>query len=906
MPNGATAQTIVANGGTAQIAGAADAGHGLAISGGSAVEIQTGGSLSVSSGPPPIGGPLQQLPNLGITLNDGSLHYTSSQTAALNSTISLSGPGTIDIATARFTANGVISGSGALVKDGAGTLILTSTNTYTGGTIIKAGTLQVSIGSPASLGFSGSIVGNVTNNGVFAIGRIDTYTFTGVISGIGSFEHRGSGTVILTGANTFTGGTTIVGGVVPIGTGNGILQLGNGGTTGSIVGNVVDNSVLAINRSDTYTFDGAVSGTGSFRQSGTGTTVFTAANTYGGGTVIDAGTLQLGNGGATGSIIGNVVDNGTLAINRSGSLALNGVISGTGAVTQTGTVTTTLGAANTYAGATTVNGGALLVNGSIASSSSLTVGAGATVGGTGTLPTTTINGGTLSPGDSIGTLTVNGNLTLNAGTSYAVELSPAAVDRTNVTGAAALAGTVNAAFGAGTYNSNSYTILSAAGGRTGTFAALNAANLPGFLVAGLSYTATDVLLTLTAQLAAIGTTPNQRAVGTALDNAFNAGLGLFPGIGNLTPAQVSGALDALSGEMHASLQGSLANDAGIIREALLGRLRAVGYAGEAGATGILAFGGPESYQAEASASFGDRFGDALAYTKAPVYKAPVYKAPPPGNDLTFWAQGFGSWGHWDGDGNTARLDRDLGGFLVGVDGRIGDGWRAGLATGYTRSDMRVNARASSADVDSYHIAGYASGRLGGFSLRAGAAFAWHDIDTTRTIAFPGFIDQARASYNGNTTQVFGEAGYALATGNIAVEPFGGLAWVRVETDAFREVGGAAALAGGNNSFDVGYTTLGVRLATAVTMSGGTVLVPRLTVAWQHAFDDVAPTATLAFVNTGAAFTAAGVPIARDSALINAGADLALSPRATIGIAYTGQFGENVEDHGVKGKFTWRF
>src|ERR1700746_1642713 len=137
--------------------------------------------------------------------------------------------------------------------------------------------------------------------------------------------------MVLTGNNTYSGGTTIAAGT---------LQLGNGGTSGSIVGNVADNGTLVFNRSDALTLDGVISGTGTANQAGTGTTILTGDNTYTGGTTISAGTLQLGNGGTSGSIVGNVADNGTLAFNRSDAVPFAGVISGTGAVNQAGTGTT--------------------------------------------------------------------------------------------------------------------------------------------------------------------------------------------------------------------------------------------------------------------------------------------------------------------------------------------------------------------------------------------------------------------------------------------------------------------------------------------------------------------------------------------------------------------------------------
>ena len=101
------------------------------------------------------------------------------------------------------------------------------------------------------------------------------------------------------------------------------------------------------------------------------------------------------------------------------------------------------------------------------------------------------------------------------------------------------------------------------------------------------------------------------------------------------------------------------------------------------------------------------------------------KAPPaarePSRGLTFWALGLGGWGHADSDGNAASLKSRFGGFLSGADARFGDTWRVGLVAGYTRTDLNVDARASSAGIDSVQFGGYASGRVGAFNVRGGAS-----------------------------------------------------------------------------------------------------------------------------------------------------------------------------------------
>ena len=158
------------------------------------------------------------------------------------------------------------------------------------------------------------------------------------------------------------------------------LQLGNGGASGSITGNVLDNGTFAINRSDSFTFGNEISGTGALQQNGTGTLILTGANTYTGVTTISAGsTLQLGNGGASGSITGDVLDNGTFAINDPAGFTFGNVISGTGALQQNGTGTLILTGANTYKGGTTINAGTLALGGvgRIASSSGVTLTPGA-------------------------------------------------------------------------------------------------------------------------------------------------------------------------------------------------------------------------------------------------------------------------------------------------------------------------------------------------------------------------------------------------------------------------------------------------------------------------------------------------------------------------------------------------
>ncbi|MBB6092422.1 fibronectin-binding autotransporter adhesin [Povalibacter uvarum] len=260
---------------------------------------------------------------------------------------------TVNDGTAAIDAmlSGVLSGTGGgLTKAGTGTLALTNNNTYTGATTISAGVLQV--GNGGATGTLGT--GAVTNNAALAINRSDSLTLGQLISGTGSVRLNGSGTTVLTAANTYSGGTQV---------NSGTLQIGNGGTTGAIgTGAVTNNSTLAVNRSNAVTLANVIVGTGSLRQDGAGTTSLTGANTYAGDTLINAGTLQIGAAGTTGTLgTGAVINNATLAVNRTNTTIVSNAISGNGVVRQVGTGTTALAASNTYTGGTVVTAGTLQI-----------------------------------------------------------------------------------------------------------------------------------------------------------------------------------------------------------------------------------------------------------------------------------------------------------------------------------------------------------------------------------------------------------------------------------------------------------------------------------------------------------------------------------------------------------------
>ncbi len=261
--------------------------------------------------------------------------------------------------TRSFTfTNSADAGTNVLFNNNAGgTLAFLGNSTATNATIANAGTLNISglTASEISIGSLSGTAGTINlGSKKLKTGGLNTSTtVASVISGAGGvLEKEGSGTLTLTGANTFTGGTTIS---------SGTLQIGAGGTAGSIAGNILNNAAMIFNRSNNLTYAGVISGIGTLTKLGAGILTLTGNHTFTGDTTISAGTLSIGSGGTTGSIAGNIIDNSALRFNRSNNLTYAGVISGSGTLQKSGAGVLSLTGANLYTGTTTITTGTLSI-----------------------------------------------------------------------------------------------------------------------------------------------------------------------------------------------------------------------------------------------------------------------------------------------------------------------------------------------------------------------------------------------------------------------------------------------------------------------------------------------------------------------------------------------------------------
>ena len=365
-------------------------------------------------------------------------------------TIAINNNGILDYnSSATQTLNGVISGSGSLVLNGSGQLNLSVNNSFTGGVTVNNGTL----------GLENSAIdgGPLTVNGGLVSGSIhDSF------DNISVSELSGSGGLIEAARRTFTvtqaTNTTYAGVIQDL---NGIISDGNG-----TIFTKIGSGTLTLTGDNTYSKTTNVNG-GTLEVSGG----LYSAGTNGVSSNINigaAGTLDVTGAGSLGlnsDFDGTITNDGILNYNSSATQTLTGIISGSGALTQSGAGTLTISGANTYTGATTVSAGILLINnttGSGTGTGAVTVASGASLGGSGTISgaTTIQSGGFLAPGNSPGILTFSGDLTLASGSFTNMEITGSTrgtdYDGIDVGGALTYGGgltlTSNTLVGVGTYN----------------------------------------------------------------------------------------------------------------------------------------------------------------------------------------------------------------------------------------------------------------------------------------------------------------------------------------------------------------------------------------------------------------------------------------------------------------------
>jgi autotransporter-associated beta strand protein/T5SS/PEP-CTERM-associated repeat protein len=406
--------------------------------------------------------------NRSLTVNSGGTFQLGG-----NQTISsLSGDGSVALGSSTLTTgsedsvfSGNLSGLGGLTKEGAGTFTLSGNNTFLGNTTLAGGALildssnslahdsviNMQAGTTLTVNqrtFIGALFRNgETVDGPGSLVSTLSVTASGALNSViaddpefaaGILKYT-DGTTTIGAANTFTGSVKVQGGTLQLGSSGSfdaasslvlsagaIFDLNNkqqsfsalNGTGGTVN---IGAGTLVANVTGYSEFAGGLTGSGAFVKDGAGTQTLSGDNTQG-STLISAGTLQVGNGGSSGSVgSGDIVNNGTLVYNRTDSIVVSNAISGSGSFVKDGAGDLNLTGSNSYTGLTQVLTGTLAINGSIASG--LTVDAGATLKGSGVISGNTDISGTHSPGNSPGIQTFGGNLTYSSGAGILLQFT---------------------------------------------------------------------------------------------------------------------------------------------------------------------------------------------------------------------------------------------------------------------------------------------------------------------------------------------------------------------------------------------------------------------------------------------------------------------------------------------------
>jgi len=840
----------------------------------------------------------------GINASDTGLSVTNKFGATIQGTFGIQGIGTGKVINSGLIT-GLTGGGGGEGIDFAGnnTSMVTVTNNATGVITGDANGINANSAIVYNHGTISAPTAGSGGTGINANTLVLTNYQTGLITGDG-FGVSGSQTPHLTIMNfgtisaTGLGGIAILGNIVNV-TNSGTISAASGGgslnaismTSGSVTNNagglITSDSIAIGSSGNTSVFNaGTISGGG-------GTAIFFANGgntlTLAPGSVINgtahgfgADTFQLG--GTTGA---DTLDAGLFATQYSGYSTFNKI----------GGSTWTLTGTNATAMPWTVSSGILDVNGTLANAS-MTVSAGGTLGGNGTVGNTMIaSGGTLLPGNGTpgSFLSITGNLAFQSGALYLVEVNPVTSTFTRVSGTAALNGLAGASFAPGSYVSKQYIILTAAGGVTGAFSALQTLGLPSGFTASLSYDAKDAYLNLALGFGVpTGLNVNQQNVAKALTNFFNATGGIPMVFGTLTPA----GLTQVSGELATGSQQTTFDAMNLFMGLLTDPF--VAGRGDGVTAGASAPTGYASTQTPSTAR------DAYAmFTKAPPV-APFEQR------WSVWGAGFGGSQTTDGNStlgsNTATSS--IYGTAVGADYRISPFTVAGFALAGGGTNFSV-AGSGSGHSDLFQAGAFIRHTVGPAYISAALAYGWQDITTNRTVTVAG-SDQLRAQFNANAFSGRLEGGYRFVApwvGGVGITPYAAAQFTTFDLPAYAEqaiVGSNAfALAYGAKDVTDTRSELGIRTDKSFAMTDG-ILTLRGRVAWAHDYDPDRSIAATFQTLPGASFVVNGAAQAADSALVTASLEKKWLSGWSAAATFEGEFSNVTSSYAGKGvvRYVW--
>lgn len=493
--------------------------------------------------------------------------------------------------------------------------------------------------------------------------------------------------------------------------------------------------------------------------------------------------------------------------------------------------------------------------------SSVSVDPGAKLTGNGSTGDLTIaNGATIAPGgDALGTLTVNGNISIASGASYQVNATDTGnSDLIHATGTATLGGSSVLALAAGSNwaASTRYTIVTADNGVNGTFG--TASSNFAFLTPTLSYDTSHAYLTLTRNAAtfpSVGTTADQVRTAGAVE-ALGSTNAVYNAVLPLAAGPARAAFTQLAGEGLASTRTAIIDDSHYVRDAISNHL-----------LGVQNVGGTTQSDDQVNA----------------------------------WTSVWGHGGNHDSNGDAAAMHSNGSGLLVGADRDLG-GWRLGAVAGLGQLSNRTDA-ATDAHSTSTMAGLYTAVDLGAWQLQGGAAHSWYRTDTHRTLDLTGIAGTATGRTDTGVTQAYVDGGYRIQMAQGSVTPYLNLARVWAHQDAMQETGTPAALAVQAAGSHVNYGTAGVR--GEFDSRSGTQLYAKL--GFQHAWGNLASINHQRFAQgETSSFTVAGLPVANNAGIVELGVRFNVANNVTVDAGYHGQFAKDATDQGARMALNVRF
>jgi YVTN family beta-propeller protein/autotransporter-associated beta strand protein len=761
---------------------------------------------------------------------------------------------------------------------------------------------------------SGSLITSRTISLLALGGTIDTNGFNSTLAGrivnSGALTKIGTGTLTLSGDNSYSGGTNILGGVLSVTSdanlGTGALAIGNNAellTTGAsfVSGKAITllgtgGGTLASASGLTATYEGVIGGTGPLNigdEIAPGTIILNGLNTYSGGTTINHATLQIAADANLGAAAGGLTFNNgilqtTASFSSARAITLNGAggtfdpsvattltedgsITGAGGLTKIGAGTLTLSGQNTFSGGTLINAGTLVVD------SAQALGLGNVV----------LQGGVLKSNSQ--PIEVAGNYVQNAGGTLQLTLggsAPGQYDMLNVGGRAALNGTLQLLFLQSFQPKigDKLTLVLAAGGVSGQFAsALNPFN--SLIGLELVYQPNSVVLEFPSNFTAFARTPNQQVVAAQLDAvAFDpreAPLLAFlqnQPLGNLGADFEQLSPDSLSALYEISFSGANIQAANL--ENRFAEIRN----GSTGFTSSLHLSNSPGTMVEGKDG------------KAVIEPSQNLLAPSPENKWGVWTSGSGDFVNVSSDGNGQGYDFTTGGVSLGLDYRLTKNIAVGIAAGYAHTWTNLTENGN-IDVNSARGGLYAAFSEDGFYLNGYAGGGYNAYYTRRNVLGGG----ASGSTNGGEFDGYAGGGYDFHCGGFAFGPIASLQYTYVGISGYNESGSLAPLRIVSQNQDSLRTNVG--LSALYTWKAGWVqLRPSVRASWQHEyFYSALPIEAQFASGAGSIFTVHGPAEGHDSALINAGLDVQWTSTIGTYVGYDGQVGRtNYDSHAVIG------